>query len=176
MKYIIPLLLMLTSCTSTKEVTTEVSTRDSIQFISLIQHDSILEFESGVYSKEIERILSEATTIVAQPNDTCDTPPKYYRLSAGGDSIIVFGVVKNFQWKKKARESVTERSNTNTSKVKESSSINEKTAETDVSESAEKEHIKEIRIEPNFFVYLAKYWWMLAVMFGLGFFVCWRVK
>lgn len=176
MKPYLPLALVLTSCVTTSEITKDTLTTDSTEYISVSKHDSIIMSNAAYYSSEIERIKSEAVTVTGEPNDTCDTPPKLYRISIGGDSVLVYGVVKSYEWKKKPSQSVSQKSSSVVSSDKETYSDRTIYSERGVSSIGSYSTQKTIIIEPTFIQVIFKYWWLPIVFFFLGVYAAFRFR
>lgn len=170
MRYILALFI-LASCTTSREISVEASNNDSKALYLQSEVDSLLSERKSFYEAEIERVKNEGVIVRVESNDTCNVPPKLYRISVGGDSVLVYGVVKSYEYKKKASESVSFQSKQNVSEKTES--VLNRTEIALESNSQSKVEYKEIIKEPSVLSLIWKYGYWLLIAFVLGYLVKW---
>ena len=170
MRYLVALLI-LASCTTSKEISVEASQSDSKALYLQSDINSLLSERKSFYEAEIERVKNEGVIVRVESNDTCNVPPKIYRISVGGDSILVYGVVKSYEYKKKASESVSFKSKQNVSEKTES--VLNRTKIASESNSQSKVEYKEIIKQPSILSLILKYGYWLLIAFVLGYLVKW---
>lgn len=170
MRYILAL-LTLASCTTSKEISVEASQSDYKALYLQSEVDSLLSERKSFYEAKIERVRNESVIVRVESNDTCNVPPKLYRISVGGDSVLVYGVVKSYEYKKKASESVSFQSKQNVSEKTESVLNRTEMALESISQS--KVEYKEIIKQPSVLSLIWKYGYWLLIAFVVGYLVKW---